>query len=106
MILCIFYLFQLRQEKVELEQTLEKEQEYQVNKLMRKIEKLERETLTKQSTLEQVNTALLCVIYRVMIFLCRVRMCEFGWVLLQINHVKILLQDLYVLNKDNILIMS
>lgn len=49
------YFFQLRNEKVELEQTLEKEQEYQVNKLMRKIEKLERETSTKQITLEQVK---------------------------------------------------
>jgi len=46
---------QLRQEKVELEQTLEKEQEYQVNKLMRKIERLERDTVTKQATLEQVH---------------------------------------------------
>ena len=41
---------------MELEQTLEKEQEYQVNKLMRKIEKLERETLSKQNTLEQVGS--------------------------------------------------
>jgi len=40
---------------VELEETLEKEQEYQVNKLMRKIEKLERDTVTKQATLEQVK---------------------------------------------------
>ncbi|KAL5019049.1 hypothetical protein ScPMuIL_004771 [Solemya velum] len=48
-------LLQLRHEKVELEQTLEKEQEYQVNKLMRKIEKLERETSTKQITLEQLR---------------------------------------------------
>ena len=44
----------MRQEKVELEETLEKEQEYQVNKLMRKIEKLERDTVNKQATLEQV----------------------------------------------------
>ena len=48
-------IFQLRQEKVELEQTLEKEQEYQVNKLMRKIEKLEADTISKQATLEQVR---------------------------------------------------
>lgn len=53
--LFIFLLPQLRQEKVELEQTLEKEQEYQVNKLMRKIEKLEADTLAKQATLEQVS---------------------------------------------------
>ena len=39
---------------MELEQTLEKEQEYQVNKLMRKIERLEADTLSKQTTLEQV----------------------------------------------------
>ena len=39
---------------MELEETLEKEQEYQVNKLMRKIEKLERDTVNKQATLEQV----------------------------------------------------
>jgi coiled-coil domain-containing protein 6 len=49
-------LSQLRQEKCELEQTLEKEQEYQVNKLMRKIERLEAETLSKQTILEQVGT--------------------------------------------------
>ena len=49
-----YIIFQLRQEKVELEQTLEKEQEYQVNKLMRKIERLEADTLSKQTTLEQV----------------------------------------------------
>lgn len=34
---------------------MEKEQEYQVNKLMRKIERLERDTITKQTTLEQVR---------------------------------------------------
>lgn len=55
---CSWFYFQLRQEKVELEHTLEKEQEYQVNKLMRKIEKLERETLSKQATLEQVRAIL------------------------------------------------
>ena len=51
----LFPFLQLRQEKVELEQTLEKEQEYQVNKLMRKIEKLEADTVSKQNTLEQVR---------------------------------------------------
>ncbi len=51
---------QLRQEKVELEQTLEKEQEYQVNKLMRKIEKLEADTISKQATLEQVREIFSC----------------------------------------------
>jgi coiled-coil domain-containing protein 6 len=46
---------QLRQEKIELEETLEKEQEAQINKLMRKIEKLEADTYSKQQTLEQVH---------------------------------------------------
>ena len=47
---------QLRQEKCELEVTLEKEQEYQVNKLMRRIEKLQGEVVSKQATLEQVGS--------------------------------------------------
>ena len=47
-------LNQLRQEKCELEETLEKEQEYQVNKLMRRIEKLQADVVSKQTTLEQV----------------------------------------------------
>jgi len=38
-----------------LEETLEKEQEYQVNKLMRRIEKLQAEVVSKQATLEQVS---------------------------------------------------
>jgi len=50
----------LRQEKVKLEQTLEQEQEQQVSKLMRKISKLEKETATKQMTLDQVCV---CVSY-------------------------------------------
>jgi hypothetical protein len=45
----------LREEKCRLEQTLEQEQECLVNKLMRKIEKLEAETLAKQTTLEQLR---------------------------------------------------
>lgn len=48
-------LDQLRQEKCKLEQTLEQEQECLVNKLMRKIEKLEAETLAKQTNLEQLR---------------------------------------------------
>uniref|UniRef100_R4G4V7 Coiled-coil domain-containing protein 6 n=1 Tax=Rhodnius prolixus TaxID=13249 RepID=R4G4V7_RHOPR len=48
-------LTQVRQEKCKLEQTLEQEQECLVNKLMRKIEKLEAETLAKQSNLEQLR---------------------------------------------------
>ena len=39
-----------------LEQTLEQEQEFQVNKLIRRIEKLEAETFAKQQILEQVST--------------------------------------------------
>jgi len=49
------FVCQLRQEKCELEETLEKEQEYQVNKLMRRIEKLQAEVVSKQATLEQVS---------------------------------------------------
>lgn len=45
----------MRQEKVQLEQTLEQEQECLVNKLMRKIEKLEAETHAKQNNLEQLR---------------------------------------------------
>lgn len=45
----------MRQEKCKLEQTLEQEQECLVNKLMRKIEKLEAETMTKQTNLEQLR---------------------------------------------------
>ena len=52
---CIVYVNQLRQEKIQLEQTLEQEQEYQVNKLMRKIDKLESDVTSKQTTLEQVT---------------------------------------------------
>lgn len=48
-------LNQLRQEKVQLEHTLEQEQECLVNKLMRKIEKLETETSSKQTTLDQLR---------------------------------------------------
>ena len=55
MMCCIVYVNQLRQEKIQLEQTLEQEQEYQVNKLMRKIDKLESDVTSKQTTLEQVT---------------------------------------------------
>eukprot|EP00794_Sanderia_malayensis_P012327 gene12327-13600_t len=48
-------LCQLRNEKAQLEQTLEREQEFQVNKLIRKIERLEAETMSKQSVLEQLR---------------------------------------------------
>ena len=48
-------IFQLQHEKAELEQHLEQEQEFQVNKLMKKIKKLENDTISKQLTLEQVR---------------------------------------------------
>jgi len=51
----VIVCLKLRQEKCELEETLEKEQEYQVNKLMRRIEKLQAEVVSKQATLEQVS---------------------------------------------------
>ena len=51
----LWHCLQLRQEKIELEETLEKEQEAQINKLMCKIEKLEADTYSKQQTLEQVS---------------------------------------------------
>lgn len=38
-----------------MEQHLEQEQEFQVNKLMKKIKKMENETISKQLTLEQVR---------------------------------------------------
>ena len=52
---CFFFIFQLQHEKAELEQHLEQEQEFQVNKLMKKIKKLENDTISKQLTLEQVK---------------------------------------------------
>lgn len=52
---CDFSIFQLQHEKAELEQHLEQEQEFQVNKLMKKIKKLENDTISKQLTLEQVR---------------------------------------------------
>lgn len=52
---------QLRQEKAELEVTLEKEQEHQVNKLMQRIEKLQAETTSKQGQLERVSNTADCM---------------------------------------------
>jgi hypothetical protein len=52
---CVLFIFQLQHEKAELEQHLEQEQEFQVNKLMKKIKKLENDTISKQLTLEQVS---------------------------------------------------
>ena len=51
----ILHFMQLRQEKVQLEHTLEQEQECLVNKLMRRIEKLESETTAKQTNLETLR---------------------------------------------------
>lgn len=45
---------------MELEQTLEQEQECLVNKLMRKIEKLETETAAKQNDLETLRREKVC----------------------------------------------
>lgn len=59
---------QLRQEKVELEQTLEQEQECLVNKLMRKIEKLETETAAKQNDLETLRREKVCYLCTVFVF--------------------------------------
>lgn len=42
-----------------MEQTLEQEQEQQISKLTKRIEKLEKEVLAKQTTLEQVGVPLL-----------------------------------------------
>ena len=61
-ILCKTFFLQLRQEKVTLEQTLEREQEFQVNKLIRRIERLEAETVAKQQVLEQVKNDLCFII--------------------------------------------
>lgn len=41
---------------MQLEQTLEQEQEQQISKLTKKIEKLEKDVLAKQSTLEKVRS--------------------------------------------------
>ena len=62
------FLFQLRQEKVTLEQTLEREQEFQVNKLIRRIERLEAETVSKQQVLEQVWIVTEYYIFRISFF--------------------------------------
>ena len=45
---------------MQLEQTLEQEQEQQISKLMKKISKLEKETLMKQSSLDQVRVGVAC----------------------------------------------
>ena len=51
----IIIVFQLRQEKAELEQTLEREQECQVSHLMKKIEKLEAELKYTEGFLKSVQ---------------------------------------------------
>ena len=58
----------MQHEKAELEQHLEQEQEFQVNKLMKKIKKLENDTISKQLTLEQVKMyGSLCTLFRIVI---------------------------------------
>ncbi|XP_063969548.1 coiled-coil domain-containing protein 6-like [Lytechinus pictus] len=51
----LYFDCKLRHEKLQLERTLEQEQEYQVNKLMRKIERLENDTGGKQRKLEELK---------------------------------------------------
>ena len=46
---------QLRNEKSELEGTLAREQEHQMQKLMKHIERLQNEVSNKQETLDQVT---------------------------------------------------
>ena len=46
---------QLRNEKSELEGTLAREQEHQMEKLLKHIERLQNEVSSKQETLDQVN---------------------------------------------------
>jgi len=46
---------QLRNEKSELEGTLAREQEHQMQKLLKHIERLQNEVSSKQETLDQVN---------------------------------------------------
>ena len=48
---------QLRNEKSELEGTLAREQEHQMEKLLKHIERLQNEVSSKQETLDQVNVA-------------------------------------------------
>jgi len=47
-------LLQLRNEKSELEGTLAREQEHQMEKLLKHIERLQNEVSSKQETLDQV----------------------------------------------------
>ena len=54
MLSCLFFPAQLQREKVQLEQTLEQEQEQQIAKLTKKIERLEKDTDGKQMSLDQV----------------------------------------------------
>jgi len=49
---------QLRNEKSELEGTLAREQEHQMEKLLKRIERLQNEVSSKQETLDQVTATL------------------------------------------------
>ena len=75
-----FFIFQLQHEKAELEQHLEQEQEFQVNKLMKKIKKLENDTISKQLTLEQVKiygSLSVSLIRIVLFFFSHITNCSF-----------------------------
>jgi len=63
-------LLQLRNEKSELEGTLAREQEHQMQKLMKHIERLQNEVSSKQETLDQVPAT--CVHFEIVLtlFLC------------------------------------
>ena len=56
MYISVFNCLQLRQEKVQLEKTLEQEQEQQISKLTRKIDRLEKDVRNKQFSLDQVSS--------------------------------------------------
>lgn len=79
--ICVFFffIFQLQHEKAELEQHLEQEQEFQVNKLMKKIKKLENDTISKQLTLEQVKISgsLSVSLIRIVLFFSHIINCSF-----------------------------
>ena len=52
---------QLRNEKSELEGTLAREQEHQMEKLLKRIDRLQNEVSSKQETLDQVTLIAFCV---------------------------------------------
>ena len=58
-------MFQLRNEKAELAHALQQEQESLVNKLLRRISKLEAETVQKQAVglIKQIVVGLFIIVY-------------------------------------------